>query len=146
LWLRFGDPLAFVSVQSAPGWDQEAGPRTWFKLRFLDQLLHGDPSFVARLVVQAALAAAFLALVPSVVRRFGWAYGAYTITVIAIPLVGTADFQGMGRYLLAAFPVFAVAAAALAERPRWIARWLTASSALLLVTLTFLFARGFYLT
>src|SRR5207248_2657287 len=29
---RFGDALAFVHVQSAPGWDQSPGLRTWLKL------------------------------------------------------------------------------------------------------------------
>ena len=146
LWARFGDPFAFVAVQSAPGWDQGAGPHTWLKVRFFEQLAHGDPWYASRLLAQAGLAVLFIAFVPSVVRRFGWGYGAYTITVLAIPLVGSGDFQGMGRYLLAAFPVFAAIGAALADRPRLVTYAITTSSATCLIALTFLFARGFYLT
>jgi hypothetical protein len=146
LAVRFGNPLAFASVQAAPGWDQAPGPRTWFKVELFNRLLNEDPSFSVRLAGQGALALLFLALVPLVVRRFGWGYGAYAAVVIGIPFVGSADFQGMGRYLLASFPTFAAVGAVLAERPRWITRVITATSFLLLMGLTSLFARGYYLT
>ena len=42
-------------------------------------------------------------------RRFGWGYAAYAAVVIAIPIIGTKDFMGTGRYVLAAFPVIAAA-------------------------------------
>jgi hypothetical protein len=145
LALRFQAPFAFADVQSARGWDQPAGPRTWFKVTFFDQVLH-HPSFGVRLVLQAAFAVGFLVLVPTVVRRLGWGYGAYTLLVIGIPLVGTSDFQGVGRYLLAAFPVFAVAGVDLSRRARPIAVGAVAASGLGLVVLTSFFARGFYLT
>ena len=35
LWVRFGDPLAFLTVQGALGWDQGSGPATWFKVAYL---------------------------------------------------------------------------------------------------------------
>jgi hypothetical protein len=146
LAVRFGNPFAFASVQAAPGWDQAPGPRTWFKLELFHRLLHDDPSFSVRLAGQAVLALLFLALVPLVVRRLGWGYGAYAAVVIGIPLVGSGDFQGMGRYLLASFPTFAAVGAVLAERPRWMTRAVTATSFVLLVGLTSLFARGYYLT
>lgn len=146
LAVRFGNPFAFASVQAAPGWDQAPGPRTWFKLELFNQLLHDDPSYSLRLGAQAALAVLFLALVPLVVRRFGWGYGVYVAVVIGIPFVGSGDFQGMGRYLLASFPTFAAVGAVLAERPRWITRAVTATSFVLLLALTSLFARGYYLT
>lgn len=146
LAVRFGNPFAFASVQAAPGWDQAPGPRTWLKLELFNRLLHDDPAYSMRLAAQAALALLFLALVPLVVRRFGWGYGAYAAVVIGIPFVGSGDFQGMGRYLLASFPTFAAVGLVLAERPRWIARAVIGTSFVLLLGLTSLFARGYYLT
>lgn len=116
LWARFGDPFAFLSVQSAPGWDQGAGPRTWFKLQFFDLLLGGH-AFVIRLFAPAIATMFFVVAIPFVWRRFGWGYGVYTAAVVLIPAMGSGDFQGMARYLMAAFPVFA-----------WVAEWLARST------------------
>ena len=79
------------------------------------------------------------------VRRFGWSYGLFTLVAVGIPLIGTGDFQGTGRYLLAAFPVFALAAERLAARPR-VANAVLGASAVSLVVMTSFFARGFYLS
>jgi len=146
LWSRFGDPVAFLTVQSAPGWAQGAGPHTWFKLGFFD-LLFGGHLFALRLIPQGLATIAFLALVPAVWKRFGWGYGLYTLAVVGIPALGTGDFQGMGRYLLAAFPVFALVGAWLVERaPAWLRAAAVPASAACLVLGTALFASGFYLT
>jgi hypothetical protein len=147
LWRRVGDPLAFLTVQSAPGWDQGAGWRTWLKVPFFGLLRHGDASLVVRLIAQATVSAIFLLLVPAVVRRFGWGYGVYVALAVGIPLIGTGDFEGMGRYLLGAFPVFAAGGDLLATRPSGAVRWLVpAVSALALLVLTSFYARGYYLT
>ncbi len=37
------------------------------------------------------------------------------MTLVVIPAVGSQDFQGMGRYLLGAFPAFAVLGSLLAD-------------------------------
>ena len=145
LAVRFGDPLAFAAAQAAPGWEQSAGPRTWFKIAFVGQLLRGDPVVATRLAVQAALTVGALLLVPLVVRRFGWGYAAFCLAVVALPAISTKDFQGMGRYLLAAFPLFAVAGDLLDSRPRLRVAVVTVSAAGL-VFLTSLSARGYYLT
>ena len=59
-------------------------------------------------------------MLPRVWRSFGWGYLAYAVSVLAIPLVGTKDFYGTGRYVLVAFPVVAVAGVLLADsRRRW---------------------------
>ncbi len=145
LWVRFGDPIAFVTVQSAPGWDQGEGPATWFKRSFFALVLRGEADYGARLVAQALLTLAVVVAVPFVVRRFGWGYGLYVLVAIGIPALGSSTFQGLGRYCLAAFPCFALAGAWLAERPRARAPAL-AGSALVLVALTSLYARGYYLS
>jgi hypothetical protein len=60
-----------------------------------------------------------------------------------VPLVGTKDFQGVGRYLLAAFPCFAVLAAMLVDRPR-VRLGVLGVGAALLTLLTSAYARGYY--
>jgi hypothetical protein len=160
-WVRWGDPLLFVEVQEA--WGQEPGPRTWFKVTFLRKVhqlpgwladaLAGEGTaetrpwnnavYAAGLLLQALLVLAAILLLWQVGKRFGWGYLAYSAAVIGIPFIGSADFQGLGRYLLAAFPVLAVAGVLLAERPRLRLVWLSTSAALLLVLTTF-YARAFY--
>jgi hypothetical protein len=145
LWLRFGDPLLWQNIQSVPGWDQGSGASTWFKVFLIEQLVEDASSpFTWSKLAQGVVAIAMLALVPRIARRLGWAYAAFTAGVILLPVVGTKDFMGTGRYLLVAFPVFAVVGEWLTDRPRLRVMALTAS-ALLLVFLTSLFARGHYL-
>ncbi len=145
LALRFGNPLAFAAVQAAPGWDQEAGPRTWLKVSFLAELVNGQDAVALRLLVQALFTLGALLLVPFVVRRLGWGYAAFSLAIVALPAISTKDFQGMGRYLLAAFPLFAVAGDLLEGRPRVRVAMVSASAAGL-VLLTSFSARGYYLT
>ncbi|MGH9266629.1 MAG: hypothetical protein ACRD0D_00445, partial [Acidimicrobiales bacterium] len=146
LWHRFGDPLAFVAVADAPGWEHHLDLGTVLKFdafRLLDG--HLFDQYGLRAWLQGGLTLLFLALTPAVARRFGWAYGAYCLLVVGIPALGSQDFVGMGRYLLAAFPCFAV-----------IGSWLAASrartagvlvpSALLLAWFASLYGRGFYLS
>jgi hypothetical protein len=61
--------------------------------------------------------------------------------VVALPALTAPEFIGMGRYLLVAFPVYAVAAEALAPR-RWLATAAIACSTALLVVLATHFVRG----
>jgi hypothetical protein len=143
LWHRFGDPFLFSSVQSA--WGQPSAPSTWFKSAFFRTLGTGeDPVYAVGLVVQGALALGVLALVPAIARRFGVRYAVYTAVLVALPLIGSKDFQGLGRYLIAAFPAFAVVGVWLGEdesRPRVV---LTVAG-MLLVVATAAFSRGYYL-
>jgi hypothetical protein len=146
LWDRFGEPFAFADAESAPGWDQRPGPRTWFKTGWMSRVVHfaGDPNgYTVSISFQAVLAIGLLLLVPLVVRRIGWGYAAYTVGVLAIPLVGSKDFMGIGRYALTAFPSFAVLGVLLSERPRLRAAWLPVSG-VLLVALCSAFAYGHY--
>lgn len=145
LWVTWGNPLLFAAVQSAPGWEQGEGPRTWFKVWLWDDLAHhlGSASAWGR-VAQGAVAIAVLFLLPRIVRRLGWAYAFFTFGAVLLPIVGTKDFQGTGRYLLVLFPAFAVLGELLAERPRLRAVTVPACG-LLLVFMTAQFARGVYL-
>lgn len=136
LWVRFGNPLAFVETESAPGWDQGVGPATWFKVAFVESLVNGHWGLRLNLGLQAAVCLAVVALVPRVSRRFGWGYAAYTAVVIAIPIVGTKDFMGAGRYALAAFPALAAAGDWLSDRPRWAAQSALVAMGAVMVVLT----------
>ena len=145
-WLadRFGDAFAYVTVQQA--WDQTEGPHTWFKVGFGGQLLHGaDTGYVAGLVIQAILTLGALLAVPAIARRLGPGYAGYTALVVGLAALGTKDFQGMGRYLLAAFPLFALIGALIADRPRVRVAVVGACGALLALG-AFGFARNWYLT
>jgi hypothetical protein len=145
--VKFGDPFAFSTVQKAPGWDQPAGFHTWLKITFFAHLLHDSPSYSIRLVAEALLSVVFLIGTYVVLRRFGWGYALYSFVMIAIPLFGTSDFQGMGRYLLGCFPVFAAAGTGLSSPSRQTLRTATvATSAIGLFVLASLFGRAYYLT
>jgi hypothetical protein len=157
----FDEPFAFQLVQRAPGWDQGSGPHTWFKVTFLQRLgrlpeyvqgwLDGsgginsfkDTLYTVGITLQALLMLGFIVLLWVVWRRIGWGYAVYAAAVIAVPLLGSKDFQGVGRYLLAAFPCIAAAGLLLVDRPipRWI--WLPISS-ILLAAWAFAYARGYY--
>lgn len=145
-WLadRFGDAFAYVTVQQA--WDQTEGPHTWFKVGFGGQLLRGaDTGYVAGLVIQAILTLVALLAVPAIARRLGPGYAGYTAVVVVLAALGTKDFQGMGRYLLAAFPLFALVGVLIADRPR-VRVALIGACVVLLAFAAFGFARNWYLT
>jgi hypothetical protein len=144
LGVRFGDPVAFATVQGAPGWNQGGGPRTWFKVPFFGALYFGRWDDVILVVPQALVGVAAVLLVRTVWRRFGWGYTAYTVVSLAIPLIGTKDFMGSGRYVLAAYPVIAAAAVVLTgdRRPRWLAPAVLAVLFVGLCTATVAFVNG----
>ncbi len=143
LWVRFGDPLLFATVESS--WGQGAGPSTWFKFRIFEELRDRPlAAGTAGHLVQGLLLFGALALVPRIVRRFGWSYALFTMGVIGLALVGTKDFQSSGRYLIGAFPCFAVLAEPLVARPPLRALILIASL-LALIVMAAAYGRGTYL-
>jgi len=142
-WVRFGTPLAFVATESSPGWDQGTGPRVWFKIDFLGQLVLGRTPEKLRLLAPALACLVVVLLLPRIRRRFGWGYAVFTAVVMAIPVLSTKDFMGSGRYLLAAFPAFAAAADFLAERPPWVLRTVLVLFAVGLAYGMVLYTRGY---
>jgi hypothetical protein len=143
---KFGDPFAFATAEAAPGWDQNPGPRIWFKAPWFRQLLrlpeHAD--YFALATLQGALAIFLLALVPKILKRYGWAYGLYTVAILGLPLAGSKDFQGLGRYALAAFPAFAILGEELAHRRHARLFWFS-TSFVALCALSVMYARGRYI-
>lgn len=116
---RFDDPLAFAHVQGAPGWDQTPGWNTWLKVPWFKTMFpQVDPLIGLRLGGHALVTVLALALVVPTFKRLGVGYGIYTLLVVGIPAVSSKDFQGLGRYVIAAFPLFLTLALLVEERPR----------------------------
>lgn len=144
LWIRFDDPFAFATVQEA--WGQPSGPATWLKFKFFDALASGHVGGMMHLIIPAILCLVGLALLPVVRRHFGWGYFAYSLFTVGIPVLATKDFMGTGRYLVAAFPVIAVAALLVARGPRWLAPTLLSVCGIGLVSFTYIYATGYPLS
>jgi hypothetical protein len=143
LAVEFGNPLAFVEVESAPGWNQGVGPRTWFKVAYVELLLHGRMRMFALLSVAAVACLCAVLMLRRVWRRFGWGYTAYAVVVLLIAILGTKDFLGTGRYVLAVFPVMAAGGDFLASSERrWLRPVALGTSTALLVVLTYFFGHS----
>jgi hypothetical protein len=148
LWIDFREPFAFARVADAPGWDHRLAWATILKRDALHLITH--PAFDVdhtRVMLQTATTLVAVALVPLVVRRLGWGYGIYCLLTVGVPAASAPAFIGLGRYILAAFPCFAVAGLTLSQpgrRPLGLTVLVT--SGLILVALTSFFARGAYLS
>jgi len=142
LGVRFGDPLAFKTNQRVYHPENLPLLKRAFFVRWRD---FGDaPSYALTITFQACLAALVIWSLPAVARRFGWGYAVFAGVLVAIPMVSTGDFMGTGRYMIAAFPVWAMLGERLAARPRgWT---VVATSGVLMVLLSMGFARSWYLT
>ncbi|HEX2184786.1 MAG TPA: hypothetical protein VHN78_04695, partial [Chloroflexota bacterium] len=144
LWSRFDDPFAFATAQAA--WEQGAGPETWLKFQFFRDVADTrSPGAWLLFMAHPVLTVAAACLVPRVFRRFGVGYGVYASLLIGVSALSTKNFFGMARYLLAAFPCFAVLGEALVERPG-VRRMALPASGMALVALTAIFGTGYYLS
>jgi Gpi18-like mannosyltransferase len=145
LAFRFGHPFAFVETEGSRGWDRGPGVATWLKFDFFHAVLHDPWRGWVPLAIQAAMCVAFLAAVPAVRRRFGNGYAVFVAAAVLIPAMSTDDFMGTGRYVLAAFPIFALIGSRLAHRP--VGRWayVTVSTTAMVFGAT-LFATGYILS
>jgi hypothetical protein len=143
---RFRDPLAFASTQASPGWDQPAGPHTWFKVALFEELAR-EPLGPAALglLLQASVVLLVLVVAPFVGRRIGWAYTWLMVLLAAMVTLGSKDFQGAGRYLLPALvPVVALASGFL-TRHRALRVVVVGAGFVLLCYFASWFAKGNYL-
>ena len=144
-WARYGSPVAFSTAER--GWSQGFGVRSWFKLGLVDQVFNNaDTFFLMRLVAQGVAITVLAAMIPTVWRRFGAGYGTYTGIVLALPLLGSANFASNGRFALAAFPCFAVAGERLATNPHRFARPALVASGVLLVGVASCWGRGYWMS
>jgi hypothetical protein len=142
--VRFHDALAWIHVQGAPGWDQPPGWRSWLKLTWFQTMFpHVAPLVALRLGGHALVTVGAVSMLVPTFRRLGVGYGVYCLMVVGIPAISSKDFQGLGRYVLAAFPLFLTLALMLAEMP-YLRRRLLVGSALVMVGCAFAFGAGGY--
>jgi hypothetical protein len=144
LGVRFGDPLAFRTNQRT--YHPEDLPI--LKRAFFSRWLHfgHDPTYALTIAGQALVLVLVVLSIPAVCRRFGFSYGLYLAVLAAIPTVSTGDFMGTGRYLMAAFPTYALAGERLARSSRrlQVAHGVVAGAVLVLMAAAF--SRSWYLT
>lgn len=139
---RFDDPLAFAHVQGVPGWEQPPGWESWLKVSFFKTMYpRVAPAVAVRLGGHALVTIAALALAVPTFKRLGWGYGAYVLVVVGIPAISSKDFQGLGRYVIAAFPLFVTVSMLLKPLPR---RIVTIASAGLLICCALAIGAGSY--
>lgn len=141
---KLGDPLAFEAAQGSKGWDNTPGLHTWLKFEWFRILSETTrPLIVARLGGHALATVVGLALIWPTWKRLGIGYAVYCAVAIGLPAVASHDFQGLGRYLMAAFPIFATATLLLRTRPRLQLAWLAFSS-VVMFALAWSFGQGGY--
>ena len=141
LWWRFGDPLLFVHTQTRYWGHVAAWP--WQTLAIaIERLAH--PGVLSML--DLGLVLVFAVLTIGVLARMRPAYGVLTagllLAVLISPVPSHKDVvQSAGRYLLAAFPVFWMAARWVTGRP-WLEFALISAGFPLQATLAVLFVLG----
>jgi hypothetical protein len=146
LGLEFNDPLAFAHVQGAPGWEQLPGWHSWLKIAWFKSMFPRVAPLVGiRLGTHAAVTIGCLVLSVVTYRVLGVGYGTYCLICIGIPAFSTKDFQGLGRYAIAAFPLFMTWATVLNKRPRLRLAWLIGSG-LALIWLAIALGMGAYVS
>ena len=146
-WAVWGSPIRWYTEQSNyhdPGW------RSLLKVQYFDAWVDGFAvSHLVTTTAQGVLLAAVILSVPAVGRRFGWGYAIFVLAAAALPAGGVATFMGVGRYLIAAFPCFALLGSWLAEhseqRPA-LSRGAVAAAVILIGVMAGAFARGVYLS
>ncbi len=121
-----------------------AGPAAWFKLNVLNGIrtvgLTRETAGMALSTVLLTIGA--ILLIPKVVRRFGWALRDLPWCSSASPRISSKDFYGLGRYMLAAFPVVAIVGEWLVDRPVWLRAGVWSVSGALLAFVGYSYARG----
>jgi hypothetical protein len=143
LGVTFGQPLLFQS--SGAAWGQGEGLRTVAKVRTFDFFVESLPYLKIELVIQLALLIGALALAGPVARRFGRAYGWYVVLVLGIPLLTVGNLFGAGRYVIAAFPVFALVGERLRVRPAVARRLAVACVGFTTISIAF-YTRGLWIS
>ena len=119
-WIDFGTPFAFIQTQGSEGWNHDPSVETIFKTVIWEAVQHPSVTYAwTTVMLQAGLSIVALCLIVPLWRRFGPTYGVYTALLVLVAVIPSPDFLGMGRYLLAAFPLFLLVGE-WANRWRWL--------------------------
>jgi hypothetical protein len=142
--LKFDDLFAYFTAQSEwGGWDEHVRFYVALCVTRPREAIGGDPRHLV-IILNVALLALFVALLPLVWRRLDPGTAAFTTLLVVVQ--GAFTWVSLGRYLMPAFGVFLVGGLLLTH-PR-LAGWprdaIVTSSALLLSLLTVLYAHGFW--
>jgi hypothetical protein len=141
----FGDPFAYLKAQATwGGWGDHVGYYLLLLLRQPAEALGGDPRHLI-IVLNLAVAAVAVALLPRVWRQLDPAVAIFTVLIVVGHLLLT--WVSLGRYLLPAVGLYVVGGALLSQ-PRlsgWPRDLVLATSSLVLAVLTVLFAHGFWI-
>jgi Gpi18-like mannosyltransferase len=150
LWVTFGNPAAFAVAEGAPGWNQKSKPNTWLKFEYFTRVVQFRRDgllYPVSLTIQMLLVVLLVVVAVKSRNKIGMGYTVYAVSVLAIPLIASKDFQGLGRYSLAAFPAFGVLGDQLAQRVRARPRMaILAGSVVLLGVLSSAYGRGCYVS
>lgn len=143
-WWKHDDLFAYFTAQSEwGGWSEHVRFYAELFVTRPREALGGDPRHLI-IILNVALLAMFVALLPMVWRRLDPCTAA--VTVLLVVIQGAFTWVSLGRYLMPAVGVFFVAGLLL-TRPGlrgWPRDALFASSAIALSLLTVLFAHGFW--
>jgi len=144
LWVRFDDPIAFVTNQRV----YHPGNLPVLKRAFVSRWVHlgEDPTYAVTILGQAIIVVLVVWAIPGVCRRFGFSYGLFLAALVAIPTLSTEDFMGTGRYLMAAFPAFAYLGEHLARRRRAVQIGSIVAGSVVIIAMAATFSRSWYLT
>ncbi len=141
--IRWSRPLGFATEQvryHGDGW------RLLIKKQYFDAWSQGfDGRHLATTTAQMILLIIVLLSVGAVGRRFGWGYGLFVAGLGVFPGLTVSTFMGIGRYLIPAFPLWALFGEWLSKR-RWLGIAYVVTSPGVLVWLTIGFGRSWYLT
>lgn len=142
-WIDFGTPVAFVQTQGNEGWAHDPTLDTLLKTDAWNLIRRPTADYIwTTVTLQTLVSLAAIALLVPVWRRFGAAYGTYTALVVLAAVVPSANFIGMGRYLLAAFPLFVLVASWIARRS-WLVGVAVAASVPTMLVLASFHSRGY---
>ncbi len=120
LWITEGDPFLFI--EAGAGWGHGLDLSTILKVEMIGST--GNRLLQVAIVVQLAILVLAFICLPAVGRMFGRGYVAFCAVAILLPALVRPTLLGVGRYVLLAFPIFAVVAETLRRdlpRARWIA-------------------------
>jgi len=134
-WAAHGSPFAYFVEQSAlipsgPRWH----PATWIHWGLVERAsdLAADPSYLVETVVNIGMIVLCAWWTPAVLRRFGLAYACIVAAHLVMVWSLAYNFTSTSRYLLAAFPIAAIAGIRAVEGERRVVVGLVVSAAIML--------------